>query len=150
MSTKANIVYSAVEDRNARIAFSQVAQEITAIKRDLSGLLSSAADSGYGAASVSSAATGVTFDVRETNQGLVVLSMAFPVDLADDPSYETLLTLGNGFPKMAVAAAVSYLSAPPAAGNVSCTVLPDGNVKIGIAAGTGTLDCVATAVWKRR
>ena len=141
MPIKANITYALVEDRNARTAFAQVSDEITALKRGVSKIESVSNDTGYGAASVSSVTAGVTFDIREAADGLIVLTAAFPVDLADGPSYATLLTLSNGFPKMAVAAAVSYHSAPPAAGSVSCNVLPDGNVKIGIAAGAGTLDC---------
>lgn len=151
MADKANMTYTLVEDRNARTAFSQVSAEITAIKRVLAKLESSLDAPGYGAVSVSAVAADVTFDVREGSDGIILLNMAFPVVFGESSSYDTILVLANGFPKTAVAASVSFLSAlPTTAGNVNCTVLPSGNVILGISAGADTFNCVATAVWKRR
>lgn len=153
MSDQANINYGLVADRNARMAFAQASSEITALKRAQTALESKLNETGYGAASISTMSADITAsDIRETSDGLVILTITFPVTMANGTSsYTTFMVLGKGFPKLAVAGSVSYLSAPPSAGSVSCTVLPDGNVKIGITAtGSGTFDCVATAVWKRR
>ena len=151
MSDKANITYNLVEDRNARTAFEQTANEIVGLKRTLANVLSRFNDTGYGAAGLSSVSASVTAaDIRETADGLVILTFTFSATLGT-ASYSSFMVLGKGFPKLATAGAVSYLSAPPSAGSVSCTVLPDGNVMIGTTStGTGTLSCVATAVWKRR
>lgn len=147
----ANITYTNVADRAARTAFAQTSSEITALKRSTAALESRFAETGYGGASILTAADGVTSsEVRESAEGIVILNLSFSVTLPST-GYSNFLTLGGGFPKTAVAGAVSFPSAPPA-GSVTCVVLPDGQVKIGtnVTTGSGTLDCVATAVWKRR
>lgn len=151
MTDKANITYNQIADRNTQTAFAQTANEIAAVKRALLALEARFSETGYGAAGISSVSADVSAtDIRETADGLVVLTLAFTVTLGGSPGYESFLVLGKGFPKLAAAGAVSYLSAPPSAGSVTCTVLPDGNVMIGTNGTGGELDCVATAVWKRR
>lgn len=149
MNESANITYSQVADRTARVAFEQVAAEITALKR--AAAKAAKADSGYGAATVSGVSAAVSaYDMRETPDGLMILTFAFSVTPGGSDTYATFLSVDKGFPKLAVAAAVSYLSAPPAAANVTCAVLADGSVKVGTTGTNAALDCVATAIWRRR
>lgn len=151
MSDHANITYAQVADRNARLAFEQASAEITALKRTVSALAARLGEAGNGAAGVSSVDDAVSaVDVRETADGIVILTFAFSVTPGGTPTYATFLSVDRGFPKLAVAASVSYLAAPPAAATVTCTVLADGSVKVGTTGTNAAIECVATAIWKRR
>lgn len=151
MNNSANITYNGVADKNARTAFEQASSEITALKKgvaDLSDRLSGTFGGASGASGVDASVT--AWEASEGVGGTMMVTLAFAVTLDGSTGYAAFMTLAKGFPKSAVSGSVAFSAAPPAAGSVTCSVLPDGRVMIGKNGTGGAFDCIATAVWRRR
>lgn len=149
MSDHANIPYAGVADRLARTAFERVQAVCNELYASVEALKRKSAD-GAGAAGYSDVAASVSaVEIREAS-GVVVLAFAFEATLSGTPGYDTLLKVTKAFPKAKVAGAVGFLSAPPAAGAVSCVMLEDGSVKVGTVGTGGAYNCVGTLTWIRR